>query len=408
MFRYLRYSLVMVAVGFVVKPEAVHAKGQSNDKASLHTIFGPDVLASNINAVRRRTSQLSLEEKYAFLKSWVLPTADYPGFRLVGEFTPTNPSLRARDLEPHRFPSTQGGDLVSPVFDLLDVASQLNRLDDLSAEVAALVEGQEGVDTRAKLVCLALIRLAQERPDEAAELVTQLHRRLIEAFDDKDSDYSAELLLLYDAISRKRALDFVSDLLVAFHDKRFAFDIPDEWESHLGTLVGYYRDQSDVGRELENQDNGSFPRWTPVSRSIAMTRGNGYPEAVWHRPSNGELHLRSGHHRDYLFFTSPLAGEYEVSGEIDIGGRTQIMVGGWFVSPHGGRSSIELGKFRSEHLVQPVDPPFAPNDPWLRHSHRAGTLGPQRRSHHDDLHARLEPWWAWSPQPRGRTDSPTR
>ncbi|MEW4529168.1 DUF1583 domain-containing protein [Maioricimonas sp. JC845] len=358
---------ICLSLGLTSATEAVPGDWIPSDQACLHTLFGPDVLASNVCSVRRHAAGLPLAEKFDYLKSWVLPGANHPDIRVNGEFTPTNPSPRAMELEPDRFPTDRGGEYVSPVFDLLHAASELKRLDDLHAEVTSVDHAGGNVDVRAKLVLLTLIRLEQNRSEDAGRLMTLLHEELVEAYRDPQSDYSAELLLLYDAVARRRELALVGDLLVAFHDNRFSFDIADEWESHLCTLVGHYPRQGDG--EPEPHEAGARPLegWSPAARSIAMTRGNGYPQTIWHRHSGGELHLRSGHHRDYLFFASPLSGNYEVAGDVDLGGRTQIMTGGLFVGPRGGRTSVDVGKFRSEHAVLPVDPPFSPHDPWVRY-----------------------------------------
>lgn len=367
MFRSSSLLLVVLLAGLTTGIEATHGGWKPGDGASLNALFGADVLASNISQVRRRASELSSVEKYLYLKSWVLPAAAHPDLRLVSEFTPTNPSPWAMELEPWRFPSNRGGELVSPVFDLLDTADELDRLDELRAEVTQLSDGQGGVDARAKLVLLTLICLAQERQQDADELVTQLQQRLVDSFQDPKSDYSGELLLLYDAVVRRQSFELVGDLLGAVHNNRYAIDVADAWESHLCTLMGHYRRHLIGEPEAHEVRDNTFDFWTPVSRSIAMTRGDGYPGPIWHRQSNGELHLDSGHHRDYLFFKSPLAGNYEVAGELDLGGRTQLMTGGWFVGPQGGRKSIEVGKFRSEHLILPVDPQLAPHDFWVRY-----------------------------------------
>ncbi len=364
-FRRLNFTLLTLLASLVATNDVAYSARQHSDAASLHVLFGPNVFASNINATRHHASALSLEERYNFLKHWVLPTSTHPDIRVIGEFNPTNPSHRAIQLEPERYPSSQGGDLVSPVFDLIDTASELKRLEGLYAEVAA-VDAVRDEDARAKLVLLILIRLAQEQWEDADALMTQLHQRFIDSLKKPYSNYHAELLLLYDAVARKRELELAGDLLVVFHNNRHAFDITNEWKSHLCTLVGDYPLHLNGDSNMQEASDSPFLHWSPAARSIAMTRGNGYPTTIWRRSSNGELTLRSGHHRDYLFFASPLAGNYEVAGDIDLGGQTQIMTGGLFVGPRG-RSSIEIGKFRSKNLVKPVDPPFAARDPWVRY-----------------------------------------
>jgi len=52
-------------------------------------------------------------------------------------------------------------------------------------------------------------------------------------------------------------------------------------------------------------------QWVSVSRLRSITRGLGFPQALWGRQGN-RIDKTSGHDEDYLFFRSPLLGNFEM------------------------------------------------------------------------------------------------
>ena len=63
------------------------------------------------------------------LADWVLPSPDHPIVRLEGDFTPSYPVGPAGD---------PGGALRAPAIELVRVAKELGKLDELAARVEAL------------------------------------------------------------------------------------------------------------------------------------------------------------------------------------------------------------------------------------------------------------------------------
>ena len=81
--------------------------------------------------VWKQSLELPPEERYEFLKRWVLPGDSHPTIRLQVDWTPTDPppagpvSQRARG---GASPYHVGGVLVSPALELVNVAKELNKL----------------------------------------------------------------------------------------------------------------------------------------------------------------------------------------------------------------------------------------------------------------------------------------
>ena len=338
-----------------------------SDALSLHVLFGADELAGNVNDIRRRAAALPLEDRYEYLKAWVLPSKRHPDFRILGEFVPTDPSPLARQLEPHRFPSERGGELVAPVFDLLAVARETGRLEELFAAALAMPVPPESADARAKLVVAIMIRLEQDRTAGVSELLKQLHELDAKAFARKNASFLPELLLLDRGIRHHKAFEQLGDMLVLFFEQRFTLDVADEWETHLASMLGRYQEYIERG-ELAPTDEPQTPKdWIPVQRSTAYTRGTGYPPLLWRLNGDREVRLLSGHQRDYLFYRSPLSGDFEVAGELLPHGNSQIMVGGHYCGLKGDGKRIIVGRFREGDSLLEIDPPFRRHDPWAQY-----------------------------------------
>src|SRR5262249_29821199 len=136
-------------------------------------VIGESFFAAEPAAVVRRARALPPAERYAFLRDWVVPNAEHKAFRLYGAFTSTD---MAPPLAPPPAAGTRlqtGGGLEAPVLDLVAVAKELNKIDELAEQVQAVkVDGD--LEKRAQLALLACLRIAQERDDNAVALLRQL------------------------------------------------------------------------------------------------------------------------------------------------------------------------------------------------------------------------------------------
>ena len=120
-------------------------------------LFDDRIVADNVMAVRQRMLTLSEAEKYEFLADWVLPSESHSTIRMSGAFTQTDPAPVNRiTREPD---DIRGGVLVSPVFDLQELAKKTARLPELLATVLAIPEPKIEEQRRARTAMLVLIHM---------------------------------------------------------------------------------------------------------------------------------------------------------------------------------------------------------------------------------------------------------
>ncbi|MBW3599870.1 MAG: DUF1583 domain-containing protein, partial [Planctomycetes bacterium] len=195
------------------------------------------------------------------------------------------------------------------------------------------------------------------------------------------------------------------DLLVSIYSERTTRSMPhgcEHWHARIAYLMEHNRG---VGEGLEVPPEAAVPEdWVSVLRLSPLARGDGYPHALWRRDgSNGVHHLR-GQHEDYLFFRSPLRGDFEVAGEMGIEATTQFFAAGKYFGPRWAREELEIGDFRQGPTIERITPPFGKFSPWIRFRavvrDRVRTIHINGRPvHTEELPEHHDPWFgvrAWS------------
>jgi hypothetical protein len=109
----------------------------------------------------------------------------------------------------------------------------------------------------------------------------------------------------------------------------------------------------------DDQSTAKPTRWIPVTRSTSESRGAGYPHAVWQIHSGSAFH-RVGHDHDYLYFQSPLRGQFVVEADSTTFGLQDIQLG--FGNHWAGSAwdltSVVNANFRHDLPALPLDPPL--------------------------------------------------
>ena len=126
---------------------------------NLNRLFQEQFLTENVFAIRRQAIAMSAADRFEFLARWVLPGAEHPGFRMAGDLTQTQPAPSAFD--PSLDHPERGGEIVSPLFDWLDVAKELGKLAECRARVQAAVVPDHEFQQRARSALLLLLNLEQ-------------------------------------------------------------------------------------------------------------------------------------------------------------------------------------------------------------------------------------------------------
>lgn len=375
------------------------------DRHARNDAVGEEQIAANVRRIRKEAARLAPAERFEFLSRWVLPGPDHPDFRVTAEFTPTDPSPLAVSLEPERFPSPRGGELVSPVFDLLDAAAELGKLEELRTRIASVSEPHDEFQRRAKAAFLLMIDLELDDDQAAAKATDTLHALAVGASPRRVEDMWPETLALHRGFQKSPPLPALRDLLATLYSKRTMRSVPpgcEIWHARIAYLMEQNRR---LGERLDEPPEAAVPDdWISVRRLSSRPRADGYPHTLWRRRGSNEVHHLRGHHEDYLFFRSPLRGDFEVAGEMGIEATTQLFAAGRYFGPRWAREELEIGDFRQGSTIEMIAPPFGKFSPWVRFRavvrDRVRTIHINGRPvHTQDLPEHHDPWFgvrAWS------------
>jgi hypothetical protein len=329
-------------------------------------LFDDRVLADNVANVRKDAGQLSEAARYQYLVKWVLPSESHSTFRLNGVFTQTDPApVNQAGTSPDEI---RGGILVSPVFDLLDLAKKTSRLLELLNAVIAVPEPQREEQRRARAAMLIMIHMEMGQQEDAGKEADVLLRLVTQSHPAKIDDMWPETLVVYRGVVHCAANAVVEHLLDSLFTQRSQRDTPQglrAWHNQIASLAGRSGHLETMRREKAPVQSIDLSQWLPVSRVRASTRGPGLPQAGWAQQGD-RVDKISGHDEDYLFFRSPLTGDYEM--ECDMSHTTcQAMVAGTFVGSDGSQTQIWSGTMRDGAKQQPIDVKFSGFQPWVRY-----------------------------------------
>jgi Protein of unknown function (DUF1583)/Protein of unknown function (DUF1581) len=283
------------------------------------------VLTTAAYDVWKTAQEMAPADRYVYLKSWVLPSDSHPTVRLQVDWTPTDsPKWSTRSASGQLLQTTAppfrvhtGGELVSPALELVAVAKELNKLDEL-ATAAALAAKEYSDQTRPLTSFNVLLALARGDDQamaaglqQATEFVkmqpaeTPLHERY------------PEFLATYAALNSPAARQLAKTLAQEIvKDQQPPRNIGPDWARHTPHLRAMATWAAD--KATANIPFGQTPRltqWQPVTRSTAQERGEGFPSGAW-KLARGEATCLSGSPRAALYHAVPLTGDFEVRGQI--------------------------------------------------------------------------------------------
>lgn len=327
--------------------------------------------------VHAHANSLKLEQRYAFLKSWVLPNSEHRAIRLHLDFSRTHPPVNELDESQRAADGARieyGGQMVSPALDLLTTASELGQLDELITELDALHVSEEQELERLVLLSMAL----QERGDvdRAIDLalasLNLIDRREYHSF----ADYWPETLLLEKSLENGEMRDFLAEFAGRLLDFRVRIEGavvgPIAWRQYVAAWGHQYR-YDHLMRPVDDRESTPVEkphpaRWVPATRVSAWSRGQGFPVETW-KFRDFEAQSVSRHDAGSLFYQSPLTGNFEI--ECDITAFNyydcHLLYGCLFSGPHWSRDSIENGDIRNWNERIPLQAPqVSEYGPWIR------------------------------------------
>lgn len=372
----------------------------AGDQPKMTSVFPEEVLATNVTPVRRQAAALPIEQRLEFLADWVLPGKGHADFRLAGDFTPTDPSPPVLQMLPFADANSNGAEIVAPALDLLDAAAAAGKLAELRDRILALPPLDDELQQRAKAALLALVELELGDTDSAVAAVSEL-LNLVKAKKPAGMyDMWPETLVVYRASQRFPKSEAVGDLLLYLFEHRTMRDTPpgvSAWHTQIASLAGEYTHRLGNPEQAASTAGQGLENWIPVVRTRARSRGEGAAHARWRPNSDNEIQHVSGHQEEYLFYRSPLRGDYEIEFEMTASGTTQFLVGGMFFGPGGDLTKLGVGTFRDGQEAIDLNPPFAKLERWVRcraafHKGVCTVYINGRKVHEQKLPLHYDPW----------------
>lgn len=319
----------------------------------LNRLFQEEFLAENVLTVRRKAATMPVAARFEFLSRWVLPGEDHPGFRMTGDFTQTQPAKVAQEMGVD-YPEI-GSELVSPVFDWLDAARELGRLPECLKGVESAVTPDTEIQRRARIGLSLLLNLELDNQQAVSERFEALYDLLREP---TTEELWPELLVIDRSVRRFATNELAAKFIADVRTLKTQQARPSRsslWQAQTSALLAPFQPVKAVEAELGGE-TATFKDWIPVTAATAATRGQGHPVARWHR-SDHKVLKRISHQDDFLFYRSPLGGNFEI--ECDLIDSPQVMVGGTYLGANLDRKSLDLGTFRAATAGEPVDPQFS-------------------------------------------------
>jgi tetratricopeptide (TPR) repeat protein len=266
----------------------------------------------DVAAVVQKARSLPDEERFEFLKQWVLPSPDHANVRLYYRHAST-----ASGAEIGRDDSNDS-EIISPAYELVTVAERLQKLPELHGAINA-IEAESASDQRNKQALLALVEMKLGN-DEAARSQLAAMQELVVKEVTKTTpprQRAAEFVAAWVAAGRPALIDeglaLAHRLRNLERDEKTASDNYD-WRHGVYALVGHL--EAAIARldEEETTRENSIRQWTAVIERTSQNRSRGWRPATWHKIGDTIQH-RPGGTVSRLIFQSPLAGKFEITAE---------------------------------------------------------------------------------------------
>ncbi len=378
---------------FFSNPMTTEGKTLSDaDRQAFNQLLREEFLTQDILSIRHRALAMPVSERFEFLSCWILPGPDHPGFRMQGEFSPTQPAPPVAEPgicqpEIDAFGIGQpgsGGVIVSPVFDWLDAARELNRLTECRQLVADTLASDDEQQCRSRAALLFMLSLELNDPAAITVDGEQFFKLLALQSPLGIPDQWPETLAAARGCQRFADQQIISDLIADLYSRRTQQSRPPGiplWHAQISALHGRMQRRPglkgdrpkprDVLQSAESSPKSfmavgspghptpAINHWIPVSAATASSCGDGYPDLRWQQ-RDGQVTRVSGHGEDFLFYRLPLTGDFEVECDLiqPATQPSQLLIAGTYFGTNADSSLLEVGSFGTRSTPIRLDPPF--------------------------------------------------
>jgi hypothetical protein len=220
---------------------------------------------------------------------------------------------------------------------------------------------------RSSLALLAMVRAALGRDDQAVATIKQL-QPLSEKLDPDEPILVRwpELVVGTALVSNDKVRPALVPLLNTLVEQVQKKSPGEHWEPrvrHARAVAQWLEHPESKGVTFGTPPNSA--QWKPVAPGRAYSRGNGYNRPHWTIQGSEALHY-PGHQYDYLYFNTPLRGNFEVDCKLSAFGwrEGRISYGGLYVGVLHTRDKLELGHYGRMLPQVTLEKPFERIDDW--------------------------------------------
>ena len=332
-------AILLLSGSAVSEPAA-----SANDLHALDAIFAAQQIPESSISLLRRTENLDATERLQTLSQWILPGPTHRDYRITVDFVAN--------------PINDQGRLVSPVIDWLQVADQLGQIEKLQQTVAAAASSSV-TDDISKSALQLLLAMHRNDPETAAPIAKELFANAI-AHDNVLAEHrDAVLLCLHQALASPDLARLVVDASQQLVDKLARNEEVTAWHQHLKATTALLRELVHATDYQIDPLPSTDPQWHAAVRSRSWEHGSGFPGTQW-RFGDASVENLSSHGEDFLFFATPLEGNFEVEGDVSSFGwkDTQLFAAGTWVSLVYDLKRAGIGNFRGQHGHATITPPL--------------------------------------------------
>lgn len=369
----------------LAEPNQNHAHQQA-----LSSLFGQELQSDSVLQLAQHAAALTDEERFSLLIDWVLPGRGNPSIRMIGRFAPL-PAPPLEDQPPLGMRSpfeppvsgarrvADGAVLIAPAIELVEVAGQLGRLDEIRERLQDFESGDPdatrvGDLATSRQALLALVSLADGDSAAAIQNLDWLIQNAGISDETEAGDRWPETLVVWFALRDPATSDAARELVdvLAVRVSREKLGASDAWKRHILALAAAGRFQHELKLSHQEPVEEQLRQWAAVSHVSARSRGLGFPSARWQRLPH-RVDIVSVHDRDYLYFQSPLQGDFQVECDVasTFGWReSHLAYGGQWVLPRDSLIHFSSGDLREQTpwgRLTEFAPKLSNPGPWSRY-----------------------------------------
>ena len=370
------------------KPAALSDGNRTSKRQQvLNQLFQDRYLTHDVLEIVRHAAELSGEEKYEYLADWVLPAGDKSAIRMLGVFAPlpappfgdalplgTPSPIETLDDAGKRVPA--GTQLIAPAIDLITVAKQLDCLEKLRSRLLE-ADGNDDLDDRNSPQSQSLLFLVNIADGDYTAAGQNLERLMEVGGDGNEAEHFdrwPETIAVWMALRHEATQEYARELAGMMSERVRVGKTGDTeaWQHQIRALGSACRVQDQLDVADHDAVQQPLTQWCAVSHVTARSRGQGFPRGRW-QPSLPRVENVTAHDRDYLYFQSPLRGDFQI--ECDLASAFgwseshPVFAGSWTV-PWGSLAHYGTGGFRDRSLggkAIPVGLQLSSPGRWMRY-----------------------------------------